>query len=266
MDILEPDYPDLDYVDVVKPTFNKNSVVLSRDGDCDFLALDQSHFFYSNDDLIKHLHYIVANCEFSSIGFLDCPFVDPVKFEPKFVISTLSEHCNILHDVIKTNCPHATVCSPVICYLNKEESNHYVDFFVKSRNFFDVYAFAAYHDFTDPVIAQLNTLLTNILNVLRKEVWVTHFAIPSVRNKLQGFMTYNQAATKLKDYFLTMNALTNNKIKWFLPAIGRDGSITRNPGESIYYFYEHIRPYIGLLDDKGNKKEQIIEAFLSLHS
>ena len=267
--VLEPEVLDRDYAIQIGSLFKDipsckfiRSTFIRPYAKSDIVILDNSHFFYNDKDFVKYIETILEN-KFDAIGFLDCPFLDPLQFESKFVISMLTERYRILYDAVKSK-SNATVFSPAICYLSKDAMRNYLDFFVRSRNFFDVYSIGLYHDFSDVTIAQFNTFISEVMRILKKEAWVTHIAIPSGKNKMQGLMTYEDASVKLLNQFHALNALAGKHTKWFLPSIGRDGSITEYTYDSIYYFNSNLRPYIGLLDKNGNKKEPIIDALIKM--
>lgn len=268
--VLEPEVPDKQYLSLVKPFFyesNISSVKYARSTliypqkDCDILLLDRSHWFWDYQTFKEYLDIVLLS-EISAIGLIDCPYLGPISFDPPFVVDQLTRHYEILFNKVKKIKPDVVVLSPVLCALSDDKIRSYLDFFIKSRNFFDVYSLAIYHDFSDRTEARLNTFVSEVLKILRKDVWITHWAIPSVKDELQGIMTYETAAAKIRNSFMMVNALAGGQAKWFISALGKDG--TEFPMDSLFYQHNIIKPYIGLLDSQGRVKQPIVKAFCSL--
>lgn len=219
-----------------------------------------------------------------------CIFQDPYGFErPKEIDidafeRKLFERTKVLCQLIKAKNPDTIIVSPAINDI-KEHRERYMDFFTHNRSLFDVYAVHCCNDMKEHSLARVTSLLSEVLSVLSKEVWITKWAIPCLERRLTntGFMnwspiTYMVACQRLRHSFVIIESITKGKSKWFYSGMGIDafGVNLRagsheywNPLSSAFIPSEYsptwdFYHFIGMMTDRGDIKDPLFESFIKL--
>ncbi len=260
VNVLEGDWLTKDYYELIKPqllkqkisTFRQEVLPLIRLYDdeywgglrsvhrIDLAVLDPHHLQYSDRIFAEYVARIVS-VQFPAICLSEYPFgYDVPKVEIDDYAYKLSKRTEILANTIKKRHPHCIILSPAIGVVSEDSLSYCLDYFVNNRQHFTAYAVHCCNNSDEHTFGRLTSLLTQILQVLPKEIWVTKWAIPSFDGKLIGSSVMGatnwepigarSSGQRLRRSFSLLETLSKGNSKWFYIGMGKDA------------YHPHVRP------------------------
>ena len=237
--------------------------------------LDHRHWLYDYDIFFEYVKKI-SNLPFKAISIFESPFGyesqnsylhdDKVYRRTKILVDTIKSKQNTL------------IISPSIRSFSFETEKKYVDYFIKYRSLFDIYSIQMCTCTSDQEVGAVCGLTKQILDILRKPIWVTKWAVPSCEIKITSSKLLNPsswkpishlfAATRMKFIFDSINEIYGDT-KWFYtiskdmytdnqlpPNNYVDDTVYRVDTKTEGWGPEH---FIGVVDYNGNIKRPILE-------
>ncbi len=252
----------------------------------DIASLDHRHWFYE-DDIFEQYVDKIASVSFPAVCMFDCPFgyempnANLVAFEKK-----LYERSKILSDALRARQEKTTIISPAISMVNLEHQDTYLSYFVHNRTLFDVYGMHICYDMRETLTGILTAFLNQVLGVVRKPVWITKWAIPSLQQPIDNLetlsssvwkpMIYSEAARKLTHTFQVIEEITQGNSKWLYAGMGLDAYNRYSTGPSSFWdqyplyrfnatkFGWDFYHFMGTMTHDGHIKRPILDAVMEL--
>lgn len=177
------------------------------------------------------------------------------------------------------------VVSPAIAVIPQEFQSRYLNYFVQNRLLFDIYAMHCCYDYREQSTALLSSFLQQVLNVLKKEVWVTKWSVPSCEHPIENRhvigksswipMSYTESSVKMTHIYDTFNEMCQNDCKWFYTGIGKDDY---DPDKKVplfgeYQYYPSLLTgivwnqfhFMGLINYKNEIKNHLIQTLQNMN-
>lgn len=308
VNVLEGDWLSSDYYDLIKPrfiekdipTFRQEVLSLIRLYDesywgglrsvhrIDLAVLDPHHWQFNDSVFAEYVERIIS-VRFPVICISDYPFgYDVPQVEIEEYARKLSQRTAFLATSIKKRHPRTVILSPAIGVVPQDYLDFCLDYYISNRQHFDAYAVHCCNNSDEHTLGRLTSLLTQILKILPKELWITKWAIPCFEGKLVGSSVMgatswepigDQASgQRLRRTFTLLETIAKGNSKWFYVGVGKDAYHPRlspspdsywNPLTTIWHpgsykstwdFYH----FLGMLTHDGQVKDNLLESFISL--
>ncbi len=308
VNVLEGDWLTDDYYKFVKPRFIEKGIPVFRQEvlplirlyddaywgglrsvhRIDLAVLDPHHWQFSDRIFAEYIERITS-VHFPAICISDYPFgYDVPKVEIDDYARKLSQRTALLATAIKKRYADTVILSPAIGVVSEEYLDTCLDYHIDNRQHFTAYAVHCCNNSDEHTLGRLTSLLTQVLKVLPKELWITKWAIPCFEGKLVGssvmgatsWEPINNRASgqRLRRTFTLLETLAKAQSKWFYVGAGKDAyhpRLTPSPDaywsplttiwhpdayKSTWDFYH----FLGMLTHDGQIKDRLLESFISL--
>lgn len=308
VNVLEGDWLTTDYYKSVKPRLVKSDIPIFKQEvlplirlydeeywgglrsvhRIDLAVLDSHHWQYSDREFADYVEKIIS-VHFPAVCMSDYPFgYDVPKVEMEDYARKLSQRTALLAMAIKKRYASTVILSPAIGVVPEEHLNTCLDYYIDNRQYFTAYAVHCCNKSDEHTLGRLTSLLTQVLKVLPKELWITKWAIPSFEGKIVGSSVmgaaswepigYQAAGQRLRRTFMLLEALAKAKSKWFYVGMGKDAYHPRlrpsseanwNPlttvwRPAVYKSTWDFYHFLGMLTHDGQVKDRLLENFISL--
>jgi hypothetical protein len=248
-------------------------------------VLDCCHWHYPDEAFDRYLRRI-ASFNLPAVCFGESPFGFERPFSELYTFEEqLYKRTKMLFDTFRLHSPSTQLVSPGISLVSPELQDHYLDYFIHNRRYFDIYAVHCTYDLKEQTLGLLTAFLNQVLQVLRKPVWVTQWAVPACDHSVVNPMsitpldwqpiTQVQAAYQLRAGFLAIEEIAGPQTRWFFTGIDRDEYTTigkvpnmwdgyayrANPVDSSSWSY---RNFLGAVDYNGVVKSIVLDSLFQL--
>lgn len=268
---------------VVFPVGSLQNGTLDDLVEIDVLFLDNKHWHFDDLYFKEYVNKICKlNCKavcFSEFPFsYDMPHIDIDVYEKK-----LYERLRIFRDKIKSKNPDTFFIAPPVSIISDIFYNRFIDFCLHNRSMFDVWSLYCCYDLNEQKISFLSGLISKILKILHKPVWVLKWAVPSFEEKIESRTnilssewipnTEIQASIKMRSFFNIIENITQKKSNWFYSA----GIDDYHPDKFVpHYIYNPSKliniptkswnenHFLGLIDYKNRIKNIVFEQLIRL--
>jgi len=198
---------------------------LEEENDISIIGLDPVHWHYS-DEIFEEYVRKIASYPFPVIRLFDSPYYErPMNISLINFNNMLYRRTKLAANIIKGKQPDTIILSPAICLVDNELHSYYRDYFMHNRMYFDAYAMHYCHDMKEHTLARLLTLLSEVLYILHKPVWVTRWAVPScdfnVTNSEWKPVGVWDHVKKMKKHYQSFNEVANQMF-WFFGGMVKD--------------------------------------------
>jgi len=177
------------------------------------------------------------------------------------------------------------VVSPAISIVPQEYQSRYLNYFVHNRLLFDVYSMHCCYDYREQSTALLTSFLQQVLNVLKKEVWVTRWAVPSCEHPIENRhvigksswtpMSYTESAVKMTHIYKTFNEMSND-CKWFYTGLSIDDYAPDKNIPNIFWDNQHYPSlltgitwnhfhFMGFINYKNEMKTHLMQTLQNIN-
>lgn len=251
----------------------------------DMAIIDFRHWLYPDDVFDKYIRRI-ASFELPYVCLGESPFeferpcVDLSSFEEK-----LYKRTKIASDLLRSLSPKTKIVSPAIGIIDPEFQENYLNFFIHNRKCFDIYSAHCIYDLEEQTLGLLTSFINQVLQTLRKPVWVTQWSVPSCEHKIsnQSSLTpldwipksHHEAAMQLSRGFREIEEVAGNNTKWFFSGMNRDCYVPTGKMPSFWDGYEYraympgtsswsYKHFLGCLTYKDELKTEIFNAVMDL--
>ena len=305
VNILEGSWVDSEYRKYVypqfqasgTPVFRQSVLPLTRLYDDDYWIQLQSthridiavpdfrHWLYDDDVFDKYVDRI-SSVRFPVVCLFECPFgfEMPSQIPVDIFARKLFERTAKLSTAIKDRSKDTIVLSPAISLVNENFQSYYLDYFIHNRQYFDGYAVHCCNDMTEHSLGKLTVLLSQVMEVLGKRLWITKWAVPSCDDKILNARTMganewqpydtDAAKVRLQRSFNLIESVAQSGSNWFYVGVGRDWySSRRTPGRDEYWNLDfpgvpdylsygwRYWHFLGMLTADGKLKSQFVSMF-----
>lgn len=229
--------------------------------------------WYITDELFFEYISNISKVGFKYLVVFDDLFNQekPGQYNESEFIQKAVQRTNIIYKSIKNN-KNTQLISPSVLPTEpfKELS---LDYFAATRNVFDIWSVKILENITELYLANLLSSISSVLNILKKPLWVTKFAIPSCSHLINNNVNWENishslASSQILQIFKTIESLTQNT-KWFYLASYKDvysptfvPDLFWNPNafHPQYSKSWEKQDFLGLCDYNKNIKQQILSS------
>ena len=252
------------------------------------IAVPDYRHWYCDDDVFDLYVKRIASVHFPVFCMFECPFgfEYPSKLSETVFANKLFERTKKLASAIKKNFSDTIILSPAIGIIEEKFQSLYLDYFVHNRQYFDGYAVHVCSDMTDYSLGKISSLLTKIMKVLPKKLYITKWALPVFDDKiintksigLSGWEPYKtkEAASRLSKSFSLIDSVTIAGSHWFYVGLGRDLYHPRQSPGGQEFWNQNKMPivpmeysndwsfwhFLGMSESDGKLKEQFLSTFI----
>ena len=263
---------------------------LQNDHKIDIAVPDYRHWYYDDDvfDLyVKH----IASVHFPVFCMFECPFgfEYPSKISGTVFSNKLFERTKKLASAIKKNFSDTIILSPAIGIIEEKFRSLYLDYFVHNRQYFDGYAVHVCNDMTDYSLGKVSSLLTQVMKVLSKKLYVTKWALPVFDGDIINIKSMEplnwkphqttEAETRLTRSLSLIDSIASVGSHWFYVGLGRDLYHPRQSSSEQVFWNQSKLPlipdhwhdywnewrfwhFLGMSESDGKLKEQFLSTFI----
>ena len=247
--------------------------------DAEIVFLDHRHWLYDDETFFKYAR-IISSIPFKALAIFESPFgyesQNSYRHDEKVYRRTKT-----LVDLVKSK-QKTIIVSPSIRLVSHEVERKYIDYFIKYRSLFDVYSVQMCTCTTDQDVGAVCSLTKQVLDILRKPVWVTKWAVPSCELQISNSkminpvswkpLTHVSAANRMRFMYDTIRSITTD-VKWFY-LLGSDlycddAFPPDNYSDDIPYRADSksdwgLHHFLGIIDYHSNIKLPILEMLKKL--
>lgn len=244
--------------------------------------LDANHWYF-NDATFREYVQKIASAHLDAVCLSEMPCQVPVGIEPDIFEAKLYQRTKEAYEILDKKSPDTIVVSPPIGITDPNFRERYLDYFIQNRSYFDVWGMVVVYDMKEQISGLLTALLTQIIQVLRKQVWIIKWAVPACDHGIESRFTLDastwtqtntrDAALKMETTFRAVEEITRSNTVWFFTGLGRDDYRPDEPPpdlwnpDRLYALSESswgFQHFLGLLDHQKNLKQPIFDAFIKL--
>lgn len=254
----------------------------------DIAMLDHNHWNY-NDRVFASYVEKISSVQFPAVCLFDSPLgYEMPKMDPHIFVNKLSKRTEILANTIRRRHKNTIILSPSIGILDASLINLYIGYFIRNRQHFDAYSIHCCNPSDEHSIGILTHLISQIMKISPKELWITKWAVPSFEGKVVSskFLgpslwspdNYAVASQRLRRMFSLIEMSASRGSKWFYTGIGEDLYSPRTspdfydywktqffkPNISEYTSYWNYWHFLGMVTCDKKIKEPVIKTILGL--
>ena len=255
------------------------------------LAVPDFRHWLFEDDVFQLYAERIATVNFPMVALFESPlgFEMPPRIPLDVYVRKIFDRIALLASTIKERSKGTILLSPAISAIHEKYQQKYLDLFVHNRQYFDGYAVHCCNDMTEHTLGQLSSLLTQVMSILPRPVWVTKWAVPCFDDKVinpqvmgpSGWQPYKSVAAghRLNRSFELIESLVRTSgSHWFYTGFGQDIYKPRAvPGKQEFWqpFATSIVPeeypygweywhFLGMMTAENKIKTRLLENLIRL--